>query len=514
MSGIDDTQFRRPGLRAILYARNSHDRTRRGISVNDQFAEMRPVAAREMWPIVGEFRDVGMSATRHARKPRDEFAAMMEAVRSGAGDVLMTWESARAQRDLAVYVALRDLCHDTKTLWWYTGELYDLTLRSHRNRTALDAVRDEDAGEGIREGVLRTVRQRAERGEPHGRIPFGYRRIYHSDTGKLIAQIPDDALPTAEFAFEALANPKAPIVREIVRRIAARQSAYSIAQDLNRRGIPTPFRNARGWDIIQVVRTASNPAYIGMRVHQGKVIGKATWEPLLKDDDVTAWWQASAIIADPTRKTHRDNAVKHLLSGLAFCGAPGCGEYLRMRHPRNAFCYTCIAAFHVAMAEHLLDDYVEAAVLERLERPDAADAFLNASNDDDVVQAALAEISEKQAKLEEARALATKGTLSLTSLAAMEAAWMPEIEAARERARRSSIPPVLEQLVGPNAREVWGGLTIPERRQALRAIVTVTVNPTGKGARSIRPGRVTLDWLTPGAPRRRPGPLSGPGANA
>lgn len=503
---LDDTQFRRPGLRAILYGRNSYDRSKRGLSIDDQFAEMRTAAALEQWEIVDEFRDVGLSATRHARKARDDYAAMIEAVRVGKADVLMTWESSRAQRDLGVYVALRDLCHDTETLWWYNGDLYDLTKRRDRNRTAQDAVRDEDEGEGIRDRVLRTVRQRAERGDPHGRIPYGYRRIYDPDTGNLIAQIADDTRPGEGDAFEALADPKAPIVREIVRRVSARQSAYSIAHDLNKRGIPTPFRNARGWDIIQVVRTASNPAYIGMRVHQGKVIGKASWEPLLKDQDVTAWWKAAAIIADPTRKTHRDNAIKHLLSGLAFCGADGCGEYLRMRHPRKAFTYTCVAGFHVAMAEHLLDDYVEAAVLERLEKPDAADVFL-AAHEDDAVREALVEVAEKQARLEEARALATKGRLSLASLATMESAWIPEIEAARARARRASIPPVLERLVGPRAREVWADLLVPERRQALRAIVTVTVNPTVKGSRSIRPGRVTLDWCpVPGAPPRRRGP--------
>jgi len=448
-----------------------------------------------MWPIVGEFRDVGMSATRHARKPRDDYAAMMEAVRAGECDVLMTWESARAQRDLAVYVALRDLCHDTKTLWWYMGELYDLTLRSHRNRTALDAVRDEDAGEGIREGVLRTVRQRAERGEPHGRIPYGYRRVYHPDTGKLIAQIADDTLPGPNDTFEPLAEPKAPIVREIIRRIAAGHTAYSIAKDLNERGIPTPFHNARGWDVIQVVRTAKNPAYIGMRVHQGKVIGKATWASLLPAGDEAVWWRASAILADPKRRTHRDNAIRHLLSGLAFCGE--CGEFMRMTHPRGRFTYACQGRFCVAMAEHLLDDYVEAAVLARLERPDAAEVFL-ATSDDKVVHEALAELEKKRAALGEARAMASRLELSLTSLAAMENTLVPEIKAAEARARSASLPPVLDTLIGPQARSVWANLSMAERRRALRPIVRVTVNKTIKGSRTIRPGRVVLEWLTPG----------------
>lgn len=502
---IDDTNFRRPGLRAVLYGRNSHDRYKRGLSVDDQLAEMRAAATIEQWEIVGEYRDVGLSATRHARKARDDWDAMMEKVRTGEVDVLMTWESSRAQRDLGVYVALRDLCHDTRTLWWYTGELYDLTRRRDRNRTALDAVRDEDEGEGIRDRVLRTVRRRAEQGLPHGRIPYGFRRTYDSVTRHFVSQLPDGAVPLSPFAAtdDELRQSRAAVVYEIFRCMAAGQSAYSIAQRLNALDIPTPFRNARGWDGVQVVRTAKNPAYIGKRIHQGKIIGDAVWDGFI--DEVT-WWKVAAIIANPQRRTHKDTAVRHLMSGMAFCGV--CGAGVRVTHPYGVLTYSCSWKFCVAIAQHLLDDYVEAAVLGRLERPDAEAVFLAGSGDKQVL-AALAEASEKQARLDEARQMAVRGELSIGSLAALESGLLPEIDAARARARSAAIPPALERLVGPRARDVWAELTMAERRMALRPIVKVTVNRTGKGVRTIRPGRIGLEWLTSSA-RTTPCPPPSP----
>jgi DNA invertase Pin-like site-specific DNA recombinase len=36
----------------------------------------------------------------------------MEAIAAGKGDVLVVWEISRRERDLAVYVKIRDLCYE------------------------------------------------------------------------------------------------------------------------------------------------------------------------------------------------------------------------------------------------------------------------------------------------------------------------------------------------------------------------------------------------------------------
>ena len=120
-------------LRAGIYARKSEYRgkhAQRGRSVREQLDAGREDCARLGATVAREFVDDGRSASKHAdgrsRGGRDEFDELLEWIREGRLDIVVCWQASRLQRDLAVYVQLRDACWAAGVLWCYGGRVYDL----------------------------------------------------------------------------------------------------------------------------------------------------------------------------------------------------------------------------------------------------------------------------------------------------------------------------------------------------------------------------------------------------
>ena len=110
----------------------------------------------------------------------------METITAGTGDVLVLWEVSRSQRDLAVYVAIRDLCVRVGLCYWLVGGvLFDLRDRNDRMMLGFQAVQAEFQSDYIRDNVLRGIVGAAQ-GRPHGRALW-YRRIYDSARGRCYA---------------------------------------------------------------------------------------------------------------------------------------------------------------------------------------------------------------------------------------------------------------------------------------------------------------------------------------
>lgn len=291
----------------FLYGRNSHDPTGRGRSVDGQLHDGRDLCERHGFPIVGVFdKDIGRSASRHAKKQRQDFEAMLEGIRAKECRLVVAFEASRYYRDLEAYVRLRNACYEANVLLCYNGTVYDLSKREDRKATARDALDAEDEAEGIRDRQVRTQRQLAEQGKPGGRAPFGYKRRYDPDTGELIEQTRHPV--------------RAPYVAEMFTRLVAGQTLYGIAQWLN--GEPAARHpGGRPWTVERVGTMLRNPAYNGKRVHQGKIVRDAKWPPIGEDEDFPETYQrAQAILADPNRLSHRESRISHLLTYIPLCG--------------------------------------------------------------------------------------------------------------------------------------------------------------------------------------------------
>src|SRR5207253_11230776 len=126
-------------MRVMLYARKSKyrgNRSKLGRSVGEQLGAGRAWAVAEGHEIIGEYVDDDRSASSFATATRERFEELIDAIDARHGDVVWTWDASRAQRDLAVYVRLRDACKDAGVLWHYNGRTYDLSQRSDRKASA------------------------------------------------------------------------------------------------------------------------------------------------------------------------------------------------------------------------------------------------------------------------------------------------------------------------------------------------------------------------------------------
>jgi DNA invertase Pin-like site-specific DNA recombinase len=457
--------------RAVIYTRVSSDPHDTGRSVESQEEECRAYIARQGWTLVRVFEDNDRSASRHARKPRPSYLRLKDFLTAGGADVLVMWEGSRAQRDLRDFLALRDLCAERGVGYSYSGRLYDMNRTDDRFSTGLDALLAEREADVTRDRVLRGMRSSMAKGRPHGKLLYGYRREY-ANNGEYLRQVPH--------------REQAAVVKEAARRVADGESCYAVAQDFNRRGISAP----RGgqWDLTQIRRIVTNPGYVGQRVHQGKVVGKADWPAIL--DDKT-FGVCLARMNDPRRKTVRDTTVKHLLTGAGTCDV--CGAYLRVLKNRGIPSYICDKNFCIAVAVWKLDKFITDLVVARLSRRDALE-LLTADADDRDAIAAAREADELQNTLDEWYEAARKKKISPQGLAKIEAGLLEDIAAARARAQAVAVEPVLRSMIRPDLADVWEDFPIAARREVVSILLEIKVCRVGKGKRIFDPKRVALRW--------------------
>lgn len=488
-------------LRALLYARKSSYRRRDprtlGRSVREQLEECRAWCQENNAVVVDEYVDDDRSASHFADKPREAFERLIDDIRAGRGDIVVTWESSRLQRDLAVYARLRDVCWRAGVLWCYNGRIYDLSKREDRLATAYDAIRDEDEAWLISERVQRALRANARSGRPHGRILYGYRPIYDLRTGQLATVEPDETPRVAigspcmtPRAFAPITwYTRAGIVRQMFRDLVSGRSIHAIIGDLNRRGVRPP--RAEQWWRSAIRAICLNPGYIGRRYWRGEDMGAAMWPPLV---DEATYWTARTMLEDPARVTRRDGRAKYLLSGIAECAV--CHTPARVA--RGPGRYHCPRYGHFRVSVQRMDDYVQALLVSRLAAPDAAEIF-TPDPDDARVAEERARIAHWRAELAKAEELVAEGKLSVERLAGLEQRLLPLIQEAEERVRAASTNPLLSQLLAPAPDEVWerwAALDLSQQRSVIRAVFArILVSPMGKG-RWRRPVSeiVTVEW--------------------
>lgn len=479
-------------MRAIIYTRVSSDQTGEFRSVESQEAECRAVCARKGWEVVDVLRDNDLGASRWSAKSRPEYKKLADMLGSDDVQVLVTWEASRAQRDLAAYVALRDLCAERDVFWCYSGRTFDLSKGDDRFTTGLDALLAEREADMIRDRVLRGKKAAALKGLPGGRPAWGYKREFDPISGRTTGWIKD---PEEE-----------QIVTEVFTRVLAGESVWAIVRDFENRGIESPKlqKNARKeWNPQSLRRTISSPSYAGWRTHQGKPViddkgqrVKGNWPPYITPEQHE---RILAIFSDPARRvtSHRGVEPKWLLSGVIKCGV--CGEGMRYFNPPSnpgpSARYRCggrkMCTSRRADAVELL---VTETVLNRLERPDAATLF-SKSGDADITKA-LEKADTLRKRLAAFVESAANGEVSPGALAAIEKRLRPQIEEAETKARAEIATPLVGKLMGPDTRDKWEQFSLIEKRTVIRTLLFVKVNKAKFGNNYRFDSRdIEIEWL-------------------
>ncbi|AWS45009.1 recombinase family protein [Streptosporangium sp. 'caverna'] len=492
-------------LRAAIYDRVSKDRRGDSRSVGEQNADNRAAVAANGWKLVEEYKDNDRSASRFAIKAREEWPRLVADLEAGRFGVLVLWEPSRGSRDLTVWSTLLDTCRERGVLIHITshGRTYDPRNARDWRSLAEDGVDSGYESEKTRSRVLRAAASTAQNGKPWGVCPYGYLRQYDPQTRALVSQDP---------------HPEhAPIVREIITRLANAEPISRVAKDLNAREIPSP--RGKKWSTFIVRRTATSPTYIAKRTHNGE-IHDATWPALV--DEVT-FYAAVRILSDPRRKmvpndpAHhavRPGRQVHLLSHLAECGKCGSPLAARFTKSMDHWSYYCHARTGGSVSKggcastgkEWLEEPIIFLTMARLSQPDAYQLF--AGGDDAAVEAAEAEAMALEANLEDWMTKAENGEVSAAAYGRIETRLLPQIKAARQRAQDARVPLALRELLEPGVDVVyrWESLSLGGQREVLRAVYQrIALDPSkirGGGQRGLNWTRVRVlpvgseEWIT------------------
>jgi site-specific DNA recombinase len=200
--------------------------------------------------------DNDRSASRYARKTRDDFARLLADLESDTfgADVLVLWESSRGSRKVGEWVTLIERCEERGIKVFVTTHERTYDPANGRDRRTLieDATDSEYESYKVSTRTKRTAAAEAAKGRPAGVAPHGYRPEYDQRTGRLLNWVE---------------NPEESAVpRELFRRLRAGESLGSITRTLaaaghvNRSGKPFTQQHLR--------TMATRHAYAGLRAHQ------------------------------------------------------------------------------------------------------------------------------------------------------------------------------------------------------------------------------------------------------
>jgi site-specific DNA recombinase len=470
--------------RAAVYTRISQDRTGAGLGVERQEADCRELAARLGWEIVAVHSDNDLSA--YSGKPRPGYRALLADLRVGVADAVIVWHTDRLHRhpsELEEYIAICERPPGIPTQTVKAGELDLISPSGQMVARQLGAVARYEVAHMI-ERQKRARLQAATAGKwGGGRRPFGYEA---------------DGMTVIKTEAEAL--------RWAASQVLAGVSLNAIVAELKKREIRTA--TGKEWRPTELRRALVRPRNAGLMVHHGEVVGRADWPAILDED---TWRGVCAVLRDPIRRTNTSVARRWLMSGLALCGV--CGGPVRSfsasaKRRKTKPVYTCRTGKHVIRNAAEVDAYVEAVILERLARPDAAELLapdqagdLTGLHDQD---AAL------HARLDELGRLYGEGTIDASQLQAATAAIRTQRERITAALAASSRGSVLAGVAdAPDPAKVWAGLDLSRKRAIVDVLVEVVILPAHKGRRAgwqagetyFDPESVSIVWKRAGQPR-------------
>jgi len=321
--------------------------------------------------------------------------------------------------------------------------------------------------------------QRVAAGKSHGRVAYGWRREYEHDASGRIVGSRDLIDPAA-----------AQVVRQGAQRVLAGESLRSITRHLTEIGAPTA--TGTPWDSTALRGILLRQRNVGLRTHQGHVVGRGDWEPIL---DEATFERVTAILTDPARRNSpASSAVKYLLSGIARCGL--CGGPMRVLLPGQGHkqdSYVCQDKYHVRRMRQPLDDFITEVVVARLSRPDAVDLLAQPDNDD--AHKAREQAGALRARLDLAADAFAAGDIDARQLARITARLRPELDQYEQIARSLSTAPDLVDLATPDIAERWTDLPLDRRRAVIDTLMMIRVLPTRRGGLPrFDPASLRIEW--------------------
>ena len=286
---------------AAIYARISNDPQGLRAGVERQQQDCRVHCEQRGWEVAGIYEDNDISA--YSGKARPAYQRMLADVQAGKVQCIVAWHNDRLHRSPVELESFIDLVERTGVIVsTVTGGDYDLSNPDGRLSARIVGAVARKESEDKSRRLRRKHQDKAEKGEPVGRMGFGF------DSSHQVVES------------------EAALIREAAAKVLAGSSLRAIAADWNQRGVPTSY--GKQWTREGVKRVLIAARIAGLREHQGQYT-PATW-PAIVDEDT--WRMLVAVLTDPARNTNGPKARSYLLSGMLQCGL--CGKRLVSR-PRS-----------------------------------------------------------------------------------------------------------------------------------------------------------------------------------
>jgi DNA invertase Pin-like site-specific DNA recombinase len=446
--------------------------------------------AASAWPDlpVKVFADAGISAANGDHRP--EYAQLRAAIRSGEVARLWTVEQSRLER--------------TEVGWFELAAELDAAgiTELHTNRDGIVRVRDEVAGikAVLAAGEVRKLRRRvndrlaeiAADGRPAGSAVYGYRHGLDETGKKTLIVIPEQAA----------------VIRAAAEKVLAGWSLARIAADLADRGL----RGARGgkmsaWTVRGML---TNHTVVGLRVHQGRVVGRGVWQPILDEDTwhaVRNRLAAPRVVARadgtdyPVSGASRYAGRRYLLTGgLAVCGvcdAPLFASLKQLKGGRRTVPYYLCHPKQggrgcVGIMADPFEQHVVGMLLDELDRPAFWDAFAADDHAERREQITTA-LRALDGRRDDLAAMWAAGELTA-------AEWQTARRGLAEQEQRlrrylAALPAPVTRVDPAMIRAGWQAMVLDERRELVGMFIArVVVNRARPGTKAFDPGRVAIDW--------------------
>jgi site-specific DNA recombinase len=458
-------------IRVIGYVRIS-DENEESTSIARQIEVVQKYAAgRDDLELIDTLEDVSYSASK-LRLNRPGLLEARKRVAQGEADGILVWRLDRVARSVVDFGTLIE--EGTHVI--SATENLDMTTPLGRAFASILQVFAEMEAATIKERVRQSVDYLRRVGRFAGGVtPYGYQPCPHPDgRGRALEPNPEEAK----------------IVREMVDRILAGESRYSIARDLTQRKIPT--RRGAEWSVTGIARIVTSDVVLGRAVIKGEVVRDedgipiVAWEPLITQEESQ---MMRAIVAKPSpngEPSARRVKAARLLSGVLICQS--CGHRLKVGKAKETVAYTCRrpgCPRFVSVGSETIEQYVTAQFLDAFGSLPVIERKVLTKD-----VAGLAEVEE-----------AIRHTTSLMAEPGQDPrALLENLERLRDRREALADQPsetVVEMVeTGKTFAEEWETQDTLGRRLLLQhAIETIIIKPIGKG-KPLRfaPERVEIIW--------------------
>lgn len=451
-------------MRAIVYTRQSFDRTGEGAAVARQLEDCLKLAALRGWTVIEQQSDNDISAA--GKKNRPGFEAVLSAIAEDRATVVIAWALDRLSRNRSDELRLVELCEQkAATIALVRGT--DLDMSTPAGILVADVMgataRHEIKQKSDRQ--KRAQQQAAEQGRPAGgRRPFGY-----AADGIMINEA------------------EARHIRQAYVDLLQGASLKSIARRWNEAGAHTTMGNE--WTHSTVRNTLKNPRYAGLRTYRGAVVGPAIWAELV---DAETFAAVRALLALPSRRTVASTARKYLLPSIALCWK--CGSDVATGHTRHGKrVYVCRDRKCISRKAEPVDELIQAVVIERLSRPDAAD--LLASDDRDEVRDLQGRAADIQDRLDDLATGLEEGVLTLAAVRKSSERLRAELAKVDAQMSAAVRMDTLRPLVAASdVASAWEQFDVQQRRAVVDSLMTITLHSPERGHQAFDPASVEIRW--------------------